>query len=82
MGEQFQADLSCADAGCQWKIVTHHLPCVLDYGVNLRLWATGYYQGQWSGDEGTFTSEDGRGTKFLTGFGLMDGPGLHDPDLR
>jgi hypothetical protein len=41
-------------------------------GVNLRLWATGFYQGQWSGEEGTFTSEDGRGTKFLTG-GRLDG---------
>lgn len=40
-------------------------------GVNLRLWATGFYQGQWSGEEGTFTSEDGRGTKFLTG-GRLD----------
>jgi porin len=39
--------------------------------VNLRLWATGFYQGQWSGEEGTFTSEDGRGTKFLTG-GRLD----------
>lgn len=40
-------------------------------GVNLRLWATGFYQGQWSGDVGSFTSEDGRGTKFLTG-GRLD----------
>jgi hypothetical protein len=40
-------------------------------GVNLRLYATGYYQGQWSGDEGFFTAEDGRGTKFLTG-GRLD----------
>ena len=41
-------------------------------GVNLRLWATGFYQGQWSGDVGTFMSQDGRGTSFLTG-GRLDG---------
>jgi porin len=40
-------------------------------GVNLRLWATGYYQGQWSGEAGTFTAQDGRGTSFLTG-GRLD----------
>jgi porin len=39
--------------------------------VSLRLWATGFYQGQWSGEAGTFTSEDGRGTSFLTG-GRLD----------
>ncbi len=42
-----------------------------EHGVNLRLWATGFSQGQWSGEEGTFTSEDGRGTQFLTG-GRLD----------
>ncbi|MFM7641454.1 MAG: carbohydrate porin [Cyanobium sp.] len=40
-------------------------------GVNLRLFATGFYQGQWSGDEGFFTAEDGRGTSFLPG-GRLD----------
>ncbi|MCT0198602.1 carbohydrate porin [Synechococcus sp. CS-1325] len=59
-------------------------------GVNLRLWATGFYQGQWSGDVGSFTAADGRGTKFLSGgrldalvdldttkLGLWRGGGIH-----
>jgi porin len=40
-------------------------------GLNLRLWATGYYQGQWSGDAGVITAADGRGTRFFTG-GRLD----------
>lgn len=40
-------------------------------GVNLRFWATGFYQGQWSGDEGVITAADGRGTRFFTG-GRLD----------
>jgi porin len=40
-------------------------------GVNLRLWATGYTQGQWSGDAGVITAADGRGTRFFTG-GRLD----------
>jgi len=43
-----------------------------DHGVNLRLFATGYYQGQWTGEAGVFTADDGRGTRFLTG-GRLDG---------
>jgi porin len=42
-----------------------------DHGVNLRLFATGYYQGQWTGEAGVFTADDGRGTRFLTG-GRLD----------
>ncbi|MEB3168801.1 MAG: hypothetical protein VKK97_08725, partial [Synechococcaceae cyanobacterium] len=58
-------------------------------GMTVRLWATGFYQGQWSGDVGTFT-QDGRGTSFLTGgridalfdldtakLGLWRGGGFH-----
>ena len=40
-------------------------------GVNLRLWATGFYQGQWSGDVGSVSAADGRGTEFLSG-GRLD----------
>jgi hypothetical protein len=42
-----------------------------DHGVNLRLFATGFYQGQWTGEAGVFTADDGRGTRFLTG-GRLD----------
>lgn len=43
-----------------------------DQRRNLRLFATGFYQGQWSGEAGLFTAYDGRGTSFLTG-GRLDG---------
>jgi len=53
--------------GDWWGVRTQ----LAESGVNLRLWATGFYQGQWSGDVGSFSAADGRGTEFLSG-GRLD----------
>lgn len=58
-------------------------------GASLRLYATGFYQGQWSGDPGSF-SKNGQGNDFFTGgridalldldtsrMGLWRGGGFH-----
>ena len=35
-------------------------------GASLRLFATGFYQGQWTGDQGSFSKND-QGDDFFTG---------------